>query len=159
MSLNWWYQLSKNLIIWQLSKGPPELVLVLPLEGTYTIRTRFCHLKWLCIYNCYYTNLCPSAISWNMVNNDAKLFSSKHLVCLETFHLSFFVLCANYAHSWTRRLTVTHALVTLDYCNTGYIDLSFKSIWKLQQVQNAMVWAVMGDSGSAHVSLLLCELH
>lgn len=58
-------------------------------------------------------------------------------------------------------LMISHALFTsqLDICNVLYMGLSLKSIQKLQWIQNAMTWTVLGTSQYDQKTPLLCELH
>lgn len=53
-------------------------------------------------------------------------------------------------------LTIAHALVisSLDYCNTSYVVPSWKSIGKLQLIQNVAAQAVNDFGGLAHVKPL-----
>lgn len=58
--------------------------------------------------------------------------------------------------------TITHALATtlhLIYCNALPLGLSFKTIVKLQPVQNVNKWTVIRVPHYAYLTTLLCELH
>lgn len=54
---------------------------------------------------------------------------------------------------------VTHTVVAfqVDCCDVFYIGLTLKSILKLQLVQYAMSWVVVGVSQASLVTHLLCE--
>lgn len=58
-------------------------------------------------------------------------------------------------------LTVPHTVVAfqVDCCDVFYIGPTLKSILKLQLVQDAMTWVVVGVSQASLVTHLLCELH
>ena len=53
--------------------------------------------------------------------------------------------------------TMMHALVTshLDYCNTLYVGLPLKTVWKLQVVQNATARLLPGASYREQITPLL----
>lgn len=55
---------------------------------------------------------------------------------------------------------VTHVLVTckLDYCNALYVGLPLKIHQKLQVVQKATVWMLLGNPKVHHVTPVLKEL-
>lgn len=59
------------------------------------------------------------------------------------------------------QLEVVHVLVTfrLDYCNTHYVGLPFKSIWKFQLVQNAAAGLLTELGCTDQITLILAHLH
>lgn len=67
-------------------------------------------------------------------------------------------LCPYLAHETLS--IVTHVLVIswLDYCNTFYMGLFLKIIWKLQLVQNVAANTVLGAPRVVHTTPLLHEL-
>lgn len=57
--------------------------------------------------------------------------------------------------------TVIHATVSsrVDYCNSLYAGLPLILIWKLQLVQKAVVWVLMGMPWTAYIQSVLRHLH